>query len=109
MIFNGKRHLKSLRRTVVSRRVTILGALKPVMDTWAAEPQGGWLGFICEETKSLMYPENYRVTADEGQKRAKYFFMENYRALLGYEREIKGFSPTDQIEFLDDDEVGEIA
>ncbi len=31
--------------------------------------------------------------------------MENYRALLGYEREIKGFSPTDQIEFLDDDEV----
>ena len=84
---------------------TILGALKPVMDTWAAEPQGGWLGFICEETKSLMYPENYRVTADEGQKRAKYFFMENYRALLGYEREIKGFSPTDQIEFLDDDEV----
>ena len=67
---------------------TILSALKPVMDTWTAEPQCGWLEFICEETKSMMYPENYKITADEGQKRAKHFFMENYRALLGYERKV---------------------
>ena len=103
--FQWKKTFEKLAKDGDFSAGTILGALKPVMDTWAAEPQGGWLGFICEETKSLMYPENYRVTADEGQKRAKYFFMENYRALLGYEREIKGFSPTDQIEFLDDDEV----
>ncbi|MEI3518664.1 MAG: hypothetical protein V8R14_04395 [Clostridia bacterium] len=102
--FQWKKTFEKLAKDGDFSAGTILGALKPVMDTWAAEPQGGWLGFICEETKSLMYPENYRVTAD-GQKRAKYFFMENYRALLGYEREIKGFSPTDQIEFLDDDEV----
>ena len=63
---------------------TILSALKPVMDTWTAEPQCGWLEFICEETKSMMYPENYRTTADTGSKRAKYYFMENIRALLGY-------------------------
>lgn len=84
---------------------TILEALKPVMSTWADEPKAGWLGFICHETKAALYPENYSSSANNEEKCAMFFFMENYRILLDFEREIKGFSPVDHIVLLDDAEI----
>ena len=83
----------------------ILAAMKPFMDGWVPEPEGGWLNFICEDIRSSMYPENFHVRANDGQAKAKYFFLQNYRALLSYEKEIKGFSPTDHIELLGRQEV----
>ena len=83
----------------------VLSAMKPFMDGWAQEPEGGWLRFICEEIKSSLYPENFHVVANDAQAKAKYFFLQNYRALLGYEKEIRGFLPTDNIELLERQEV----
>lgn len=85
----------------------ILEEMKPFMEKWSEEPECGWLQFICEETKAAMYPENYIARAETGQNRAKYFFLENYRALLRYERQSKGFSPTDHIDFFGKDQVKE--
>ena len=79
---------------------SILSALKPFMSFWAEEPQEGWLEFICSETKAYMYPDTFETKASDSQIKAKYFFMQNYRALLEYERESKGFSPTDHIQLL---------
>ena len=79
---------------------SILSALKPFMSFWAEEPQEGWLEFICSETKAYMYPDTFETKASDPQIKAKYFFMQNYRALLEYERESKGFSPTDHIQLL---------
>lgn len=84
---------------------SILDAMKPFMEYWAQEPEGGWLDFICEERRSAIYPENFHLEATENQRRAVFFFMQNYRALLGYEQELRGFSPTDDIEFLESSRV----
>ena len=78
-----------------------LEAMRPFMAHWADEPEEGWLEAICNEIKASMYPENFASVATEGQKKAQYFFLENYRALLVYEEEEKGFSPTDHIDLLD--------
>ena len=66
-----------------------LGAMRPFMAHWADEPEEGWLEAICNEIKASMYPENFTSVATEGQKKAQYFFLENYRALLVYEEEEK--------------------
>lgn len=86
---------------------SLLMQMKPFMSFWSEEPECGWLEFICEETRAVMYPENFHSRATDRQKKAKYFFMENYRAMLKYERETKGFSPTDHIELLDSSQIRE--
>lgn len=83
----------------------VLLGMKPFMAFWSEEPECGWLRFICEETRSVMYPENFHMEIFDRQKKAKFFFMENYRALLKYEVETGGFSPVDHIKLLDRDDV----
>ncbi len=83
----------------------LLEALRPFMERWASEPEGGWAEFICNEIKAGMYPENFSSAAAEGEKKAQLFFLENYRALLRYEEAERGFSPTDHIDLLERSDV----
>ena len=82
-------------------------SLKPLMERWAEEPEEGWLEFICNEVKSAMYPENFTSRSTEGRGKARFFFMENYRAMLKYERKTGGTSPVSHIDFLPAREVKE--
>lgn len=81
----------------------LLAELKPMMDTFAAEPEGGWLKYICDVTIAHMYPDNFEADITEERQHAAFFFLTNYRAVLVYEKEKKGFSPTDNIEFVSDE------
>ena len=100
-----KKEMTSLAESGDLSAARALDAVRPVMEHWSREPANGWLDFICNEIKAAMYPENFTSTAFEEQKKAMCFFLENYRALLGYERETKGFLPTDHIEFLGREEI----
>lgn len=99
---NWKSTLASLAEEEAFSAGSILEAMRPFMEIWSPEPDEGWLEFICSCTRSMMYPENFHVTADEGQLKAGYFFLENYRAMLGYEKELLGFSPSDHMALIDE-------
>lgn len=81
----------------------LLTELKPMMDTFATEPEEGWLKYICDVTIAHMYPDNFSADITEERQHAAFFFLTNYRAVLEYEKETKGFSPTDNIEFISDE------
>ena len=85
----------------------LLGTLKPAMDGFGAEPDEGWLKYICDDIVADIYPENFSVPDNRERKKGKLFFLENYRMLLKYEKAVKPFSPTDHIEFLEDEETSE--
>lgn len=85
--------------------VSLAKALKPLMGSFAPEPEAGWLKYICDETIAYMYPENFSSAATAGRNKAKIFFMENYRWLLSLQKKITGFSAVDHIDLLGDDET----
>ncbi len=80
-------------------------ALEPVLGRIAQEPDGGWLEFFCNAIRASLYPENFEIELTPERKRAAWFFLENYRALLVYEREQRDFSPVDDIPLLAKDET----
>ncbi|MDO4545956.1 MAG: hypothetical protein Q4C25_07345, partial [Bacillota bacterium] len=83
----------------------LLSALKGVMDKLAPEPEEGWLQFVYDDIRACMYPESFARSGSREQQKAKIFLLENYRALLEYEKNKFGFSPVDHIELLDREEV----
>lgn len=87
--------------------VSILKGLKPVIDSLCSEPEEGWLSFIFNEITAEMFPVNFESKADEEQKRAMYFFLENYRYILKFEQVKRRFSTVDDFLFCSDDEYKE--
>lgn len=83
----------------------LLNILKPAMSYFSTEPDCGWLQHISDSVRAYMYPENFKVDENKEMKKAKLFFMENYRLLLSCEKKLKGFSPVNHIELLSDDET----
>ena len=85
----------------------LLAELKPMLDILASEPEQGWLRYICDVTTAHMYPDNFSADTTEERQRAAYFFLVNYRAMLEHEKEVRGFSPTDHIEFISEEYTSE--
>lgn len=83
----------------------LLEKLKPAMDAFGEEPDGGWLRYIADSIRNSLYPEENCSGGSEGSTKAMYFFMENYRLLLECEEEVKGFCPTDHIHLLRREEI----
>lgn len=99
---------KMMRRLLEEERFSageLLEAVRPVMDSFSPEPEEGWLKYICGQIVAELYPENFSSVSDEGRRRGKLFFLENYRALLKYEKRLNAFSPTDRIDLLTEGEI----
>lgn len=100
-----KKNVKNLAEEEKFSASDLLEALRPSMDALCKAPGEGWLAYICEDIVAELYPENFSSVSDDDRRRGKLFFLENYRALLRYEREVRGFSPTDRIELLPEKEI----
>ena len=100
-----RKRLTELARQKNFTAVGLEQALEPVLCRIAQTPEGGWLKFLCDAIKASLYPENFSVDLTPERKRAAWFFLENYRALLAYEREHREFSSVDDIQLLAKDET----
>ena len=95
-----RRRLTELAREKDFTAAGMVQAVEPVLDKLADPPEGGWMHFICDSVKASLYPENFSAEVTEDRRRAVLFFLENYRAMLAYEREHREFSPVDDLDLL---------
>ena len=100
-----RKRLTELARQKNFTAVGLEQALEPVLCRIAQTPEGGWLKFLCDAIKASLYPENFSVDLTPERKRAAWFFLANYRALLAYERAHREFSSVDDIQLLAKDET----
>ena len=101
---NWKKHVNNILTADKFDSESILEGLMPVMNEFCKEPENGWLRFIYNELTAELFPVNYNANADEKQKTAMYFFLENYRYILKFEQVKRKFSPVDDFMFCSDDE-----
>ena len=95
-----RRRLTELAREKDFTAAGMVQALEPVLERLTDPPEDGWLHFICDSVTASLYPENFSAEVTEDRRRAVLFFLENYRAMLAYEREHREFSPVDDLDLL---------
>ncbi len=72
----------------------VLAVCRPAMDAFSPEPEEGWLPALCRHGKHVLYPENFPAVLDPSQEKAALFYGEVLRAVLEWEPEARGFSPS---------------
>lgn len=86
---------------------TVLGQAEETIRTLSPTPEEGWLSYIYEDTIAEMFPESYELRSDREQfHKGKLFLMEVLHTVFTYKEEINGFSPTDYMEVLTDEQIG---
>lgn len=100
-----RRHIKAFDDSSNHSAVALEKALRPVLDCFSTEPEGGWLPYIHDDILAFLYPDNFTVCRKDELRQGAVFFLEHYRVLLAHEKSERGFSPVDDIELLEDDEI----
>lgn len=86
---------------------TVLSMMKDTVEMFSPTPEEGWLSYIYKETIAEMFPENYELHTEREQfYKGRLFFMEVLRTVFKYQEEVNGFSPTEHMEVLTDEQIG---
>ena len=75
-----RRHIKAFDDSSNHSAVALEKALRPVLDCFSTEPEGGWLPYIHDDILAFLYPDNFTVCRKGELRQGAVFFW----SITGY-------------------------